>query len=374
MAFCIFALIACEFLPVSLLTPLTRTLQISEGLAGYGLAISGVFAVITSLTIASVARSINRKTLLLLLTVTMGLSTLVLATAKDYETYMVGRALIGIVVGGFWSMSAAIAMRLVPPHNVPTALAIFNGGNALATVIAAPLGSYLGSIIGWRGTFFSLIPVVLAVLFWQWHSLPPLPAKPRHASPGSVITLLQRPVILLGMLATGSFFMGQFVLFTYIRPFLENITRVNPAQLSLILLGMGIAGFIGTTVIGVVLKKRLWHTLTLIPMLMAAIGIMLTLINHHVFLISALLLLWGLTATAAPAGWWYWLAQSLPENAEAGGGLMVAVIQLCIALGSTLGGMLLDSQGYRITFCASAALLVLSALLTLFTRRNACAI
>jgi predicted MFS family arabinose efflux permease len=34
-------------------------------------------------------------------------------------------------------------------------------------------------------------------------------------------------------------------------------------------------------------------------------------------------------------GWWNWIAQALPEDAEAGGGLMVAVIQLTIALGST---------------------------------------
>lgn len=45
-------------------------------------------------------------------------------------------------------------MRLVPIQHVPRALAIFNGGNALATVVAAPLGSYFGAIIGWRGAFF----------------------------------------------------------------------------------------------------------------------------------------------------------------------------------------------------------------------------
>lgn len=115
---------------------------------------------------------------------------------------------------------------------------------------------------------------------------------------------------------------------------------------------------------GVIFKTRLYSTLVLIPILLALIGIMLTLVGHHLFLVSALLLLWGLAATAAPAGWWYWLAKSFPENAEVGGGLMVAVIQLCIALGSTLGGILLDGHGYRMAFCASAALLLLAALLT----------
>ena len=56
------------------------------------------------------------------------------------------------------------------------------------------------------------------------------------------------------------------------------------------------------------------------------------------------------------------LQRSLAENAEAGGGLMVAVIQLCLALGSTIGGILLDGSGYPVIFAASADLLLISAL------------
>ncbi|MFP3519391.1 MFS transporter, partial [Pseudomonas sp. SIMBA_077] len=95
-------------------------------------------------------------------------SGLVVGLAPNYTVYMIGRALIGVVIGGFGSMSAAMAMRLVPAHSVTKALAIFNGGNALATVVAAPLGSYLGSVIGWRGAFFCLIPVAIIALIWQW--------------------------------------------------------------------------------------------------------------------------------------------------------------------------------------------------------------
>ncbi len=154
MTLCVFALIASEFMPVSLLTPIAVDLSISEGMVGQGIAISGAFAVITSLTISRVVGNMNRKTLLLLLTALMAVSGTIVALAQNYMVYMIGRALIGVVIGGFWSMSAAMAMRLVPPSDVPRAMAIFNSGNALAMVIAAPLGSYLGSIIGWRGAFF----------------------------------------------------------------------------------------------------------------------------------------------------------------------------------------------------------------------------
>lgn len=142
-------------MPVSLLTPIARDLNVTEGLAGRGIAISGAPAVMTSLTIANLAGSLNRKYLLLGLTVLMAASGLIVALASSYAVYMAGRALIGIVIGGFWSMSAATAIRLVPQRQVPRALAIFNGGNALATVVAAPLGSYLGSTVGWRGAFYA---------------------------------------------------------------------------------------------------------------------------------------------------------------------------------------------------------------------------
>ncbi|WP_435406598.1 MFS transporter [Pseudomonas siliginis] len=370
MTLCVFALIASEFMPVSLLTPMATDLRISEGLAGYGIAISGAFAVLTSLTITRLAGSMDRKRLLVLLTALMCASGLVVGLAPNYTVYMIGRALIGVVIGGFWSMSAALAMRLVPSASVPKALAIFNGGNALATVVAAPLGSYLGSVIGWRGAFFCLIPVALIALLWQWISLPALPAAPRKSSAGNVFALFKSRRVAFGMLGAGLFFMGQFVLFTYLRPFLETVTRVDVSVLSMILLVIGVAGFIGTVVIGSVLKKGLYRVVIAIPLLMAMIAVALIGMGSSVVATFVLLGVWGLIATAAPVGWWSWLARTLPDDAETGGGLMVAVVQLSIASGSTVGGLLFDGSGYRLTFFASAALLVLAALMTWLTSRQ----
>jgi predicted MFS family arabinose efflux permease len=369
MTLCVFALIASEFMPVSLLTPLAADLHVSEGLAGYGIAISGAFAVLTSLSISTIAGSMNRKTLLLLLTGLMCVSGLIVGLSSNYVVYMIGRALIGIVIGGFWSMSAAVAMRLVPTQSVPRALAIFNGGNALATVVAAPLGSYLGGIIGWRGAFLCLAPLALIALAWQWISLPSMKAAPRAAARANAFSLLKSPLVALGLLAVGIFFMGQFMLFTYVRPFLETVTGVDVRTLSMILLLLGVGGFAGTVLIGGFLKAGLYSTLIVIPLIMAAIALALIAFGERMPAASVLLGFWGLVATAAPVGWWAWLAKSLPKDAEAGGGLMVAAVQLSIALGSTIGGVLFDGSGYRVTFVASAALLLIAAVLAFLTAR-----
>ena len=369
MTLCIFVLIASEFMPVSLLTPIATDLGVTEGLAGQGIAISGIFAVLTSLTISTISGNLNRKYLLLGMTILMAMSGTVIALASSYLVYMVGRALIGIAIGGFWSMSAATAIRLVPLHQVPRALAIFNGGNALATVVAAPLGSYLGATIGWRGAFLFLVPVAIVAFIWQCFSLPNMAADKSRQSHSAIFQLLHRPIVSIGLLACGLFFIGQFALFTYVRPFLETVPQVDITTLSLILFTIGMAGFTGTLVIGTFLKAGFYQTLVAIPLIMACITGMLMLTGYNVGVVTLLLGLWGLVATAAPTGWWTWLARTLPNDAEAGGGLMVAVVQLSIALGSTVGGIVFDNSGWQSTFSLSGVFLLCAGALTLFISR-----
>jgi predicted MFS family arabinose efflux permease len=365
---CVSTLIASEFMPVSLLTPIASGLQVSEGQAGEAIAVSGIFAVITSLFIAWASRGVDRRALLLGLTGLMIASGLIVALVPNYVVFMAGRALLGMVIGGFWSMSTATVMRLVPEDAVPRALALLNGGNALATTIAAPLGSYLGQYIGWRGAFFCVVPLAAVTLAWQFLTLPSMPNRER-AGGVAAFKVLRRRQVPLGMLAVALFFMGQFALFTYLRPFLEKVTRVDVTTLSLMLLGLGVAGLGGTYAIGIALKRSLFTLLISMPAVMAAIAGGLVAAGHSRFGVAILLVLWGLIGTAAPVAWWTWLSRALPGEPEAGGGLMVAVVQLAITLGAAFGGLLFDRWGYQVTFLASAALLISSALVAILAAR-----
>jgi predicted MFS family arabinose efflux permease len=364
LSLCVATLIASEFMPVSLLTPIATDLRITEGQASQAIAVSGIFAVLASLCISPMTRGVDRRSVLLSLTLGMIVSGLVVALAPNPTVFMTGRALLGIVIGGFWSMSAATAMRLVPEAQVPRALAIFNGGNALATTIAAPLGSFLGQYIGWRGAFFSVIPLAAMALVWQSLTLPPMPSSQDASRAGSLFSILRGPRIFWGMVAVAFFFMGQFALFTYVRPFLETVTRVNASTLSLLLLIMGVAGLLGTYLIGVILKTRLYSVLIAMPLAMAVIALALSVSGGSPVAVASLLAGWGLIGTAAPVGWWTWLSRMLPHDAESGGGLMVAVIQLVITLGATVGGWFYDLKGYQTTFDISASILCVSAVLT----------
>jgi predicted MFS family arabinose efflux permease len=361
LSLCASMLVASEWMPVSLLTPIADSLDLTEGQAGQAISISGLFAIFTSLFISAATRGIDRRTVLLWLTGVTLVSGVVVAFAPNDPVFMAGRALVGMAVGGFWSMSAATMIRIVKAKDVPRALAVLNGGNALATTIAAPLGSFLGQYIGWRGAFFSVVPIAALTLIWQFVTLPEMPSRER-ASATAAFRVLRRPGVPYGMLAAALFFLGQFSLFTYLRPFFETVTRVDVTTISALLLVMGVAGLIGTSLIGFVIRQRLYASLVIMPSAMAAIAVALTAFGSSLAATAALMFLWGFIGTAAPVGWWTWVSNALPDEAEAGGGLMVAGVQLAITMGAAGGGILFDSSGYKATFLFSAVILVFSSL------------
>ena len=371
MSLCCAVLIASEFMPVSLLTPISSDLNMSEGQVGQAIAISGIFAVISSLSISRIFKAWDRRHIILLLTLLMIASGIVVTFAHSAVLFMVGRAILGVVIGGFWAMSTSIVMRLVPPLSVPKALGLLNGGNALATTIAAPLGSFLGSIIGWRGAFFCIVPIAIIALIWQFKSMPALPAIVSAKKSKNPFGLLKRPIVFYGMTGILSLFMGQFALFTYLRPFLETVTRIDAAMLSILLLILGLAGLIGTFVISLILHRHVYRYLILIPFIMATIAGGFVLGGEHLWFVAILMGLWGFIGTSAPVAWNTWLAQTLHQDAEVGGGLMVAIIQFAITLGATVGGLLYDSHGYSATFYMSATILLLGTLIAFITWRSA---
>jgi predicted MFS family arabinose efflux permease len=357
MTLCVAVLIASEFMPVSLLTPLAADLGVTEGRAGQAISISGLFAVITSLTVTGLTRNIDRKSVLLFFSMALLVSGIIVTFAPNYPVLMAGRALLGVAIGGFWSMSTAMVMRLLPEQAVPKGLAMLNAGNAVAATVSAPLGSYIGGMIGWRGAFFFVVPLALLALVWQWISMPPLPPRGR-AGRGNVFNLLRHPQVALGMSAVFLLFMGQFALFTYLRPFLEAVSGYSVPALSFIFLLMGVAGVAGTLCASQLLGSHLYAVNTGIPLIMAALAALLIAFGSLQLPAAILLAAWGFFGTAAPVGWGTWLSRVLPHDAEAGGGLLVAVIQFAITLGAAGGGFLFDATGWWTAFSFAGVILL----------------
>ena len=358
----VFGLLTAEYLPASLLTPMAAELGVSEALAGQAVTVTAVAALFSGLLLPGLTRGIDRRVVLLGFSVLMIASNLLVAFSSSLIVLLVMRILLGIALGGFWSMAAAVAMRLVPPTLLPRALSIIFSGIAVGTVVAVPLGSYLGGLYGWRSAFVAAAAVGVVTLVFQLFTLPPL-APRRTARLRTVLEVLLRPGIAVGMLACVLVHTGHFALFTYIRPFLESTSGVGAEGLALMLLGFGAANFVGTLLAGWLLEKSPRGTMVLMPALVGVTALALVWLPASVPGQVVLLALWGMAFGGVPVAWSNWVARAVPDQAESAGGMVVASVQSAIAAGAAAGGAMFSFSGIDGVFVAAGILMLLAALL-----------
>ncbi|HWL68705.1 MAG TPA: MFS transporter [Geminicoccus sp.] len=364
MALGVFGLVTAEFLPASLLPPIARELGITEGVAGQAVTATALVALVTSLLIATATRRLDRRLVLLAFSVLLIGSNLLVAFADGLPLLLLGRVLLGIALGGFWTMSAAVAMRLVPPALVPRALSMIFSGVSAATILAAPVGSYLGDALGWRSVFLVAAALALVTLVVQFLTLPSM-APSGATRLRTLVEVLLRPGVAAGMIAVVLVFTGHFAFFTYLRPYLEAATGAGIAAVSGILLGFGLANFAGTLLAGLFLERSLRLTLVSMPLLMAALGLGLVMLDPAPVAAFLMVALWGLAFGAVPVAWSTWVTRTVPDEAESAGGLVVAAVQLAIALGAAGGGAIFDMSGAAGVFAAASLVLLLATLLVL---------
>lgn len=263
-------------------------------------------------------------------------------------------------------MAAAVAMRLVPERLVPRALSIIFSGIAVGTVVAVPLGSYLGGLFGWRSAFLAAAAVGAITLIIQWFTLPGMAPIVRSKT-SSVYVLLQRPGVALGMLGCVLAHTGQYALFTYIRPALEGLAHIEGDELALMLLGFGLANFFGTLSAGWLMERSLRLTLIVMPVLVGVAALCMITIPMSIVGLAMLVMLWGLAFGGVPVAWSNWVARTLPDEAESAGGMVVAAVQSSIAAGAAVGGLVYGFSGITGVFI-TAGLIMLSAAFVIASR------
>ncbi|PZU86802.1 MAG: MFS transporter [Chelatococcus sp.] len=362
----VFGLVTAEFLPASLLTPIAAELGISDGAAGQSVTATAVVAIFASLFTSVLTRGLDRRLVVLGLTSLLVVSNLLVALADTLGLLLAGRVLLGIGLGGFWSMVAATAMRLVPASDLPRALSLIFMGVSAATVSAAPIGAYLGDLIGWRAVFGLGAVVGAAALLAQIMTIPRLPPL-AVADIGTLFSLLARGNVRLVLLTVLVVISGHFAGFTYVRPFLEQVPKLGVEAVSLVLLAYGLGGFAGNYLGGTLAGRSAPAAVILGALLVAATAATLLVFGASPWASAVAVGFWGLAFGMLPVAIQTWMVRISSDQAEAAGGLLVAAFQVAIAGGAVLGGVLVDRFGAlgATGYCAAAALLAAMLVLAL---------
>lgn len=360
----VFGLVTAEFLPASLLTAMATDLHVSDGAAGQAVTATALVGAVAAPSIPLLTRKLDRRLVMLALTVLLVISNVMAATASSLPVLLVARVMLGIALGGFWSMSAALAMRLVPDALFARAMSFILTGVSVATVCAAPIGAWMGDTWGWRSAFIAAGVVSVLTLAVQLFTLPALP--PRDNPNLRVLgELLTRPSVRVALIAVLLVISGHFAGFTYIRPLMEQVTQMSVSTITAVLLGYGIGGFFGNFVGGWLTGRSERIAIVCGGALVALLAATLLVGAHSVVVTAIAITLWGFAFGAFPVGFQTWIVRAAPDQAEGAGGLLVAAFQIAIASGAIGGGLLVDHIGALGGPTFAVAAITLGTLLTL---------
>lgn len=365
----VFGLVTAEFLPASLLTRIADDLGITVGAAGQAVTATAVIGAIAAPLTAIVTRAMDRRIVMWTFTALLIVSSLLAAMASGLVTLLIARVVLGVALGGFWSMAGAMAMRLVPGPSMPRAMSIVFTGVSVATVCAAPVGAYLGELLGWRSAFVLAAAIGVVTLFVQMLSIPKLPPV---GTPGlaALSGLLRRPSVTMALLATLLIASGHFAGFTYVRPFLEEIPAFDVEAISLVLLAFGVGGFFGNLAGGLLIERSLKADIGTGALIITATALALVVFGSSQWLSAVAVAGWGFAFGMLPVGLQTWMVRAAPDQAESAGGLLVTAFQVAIAGGAIFGGLLVDGFGPLGAFIYSGAAMLAGALLVLSLSRK----
>lgn len=359
----IFAIVTTEILPIGLLTPIGSGFRVSEGVAGLMMTMPGIVAAIAAPVVTVTTGRLDRRLMLSVLTGLLAFADFLAAAAPAFWVMLVSRVLVGITIGGFWSVGAGLAPRLVPAAAVPRATAVIFSAVPLGSVLGVPAGALIGHLAGWRAAFLAAGVLSVGVLIALHTLLPPLPAV-QVTRLGALRGMLRDRNIRIGLLATFLVVIAHFAAYTYVEPFLRQVTHVETGLISTFLLVYGAAGVVGNFVAGWAITRGLRATWIACTSLLGAATLLLPVLGGGWIGALALLVAWGLAYGAVPVCSSTWFARSAPGAPEAANVLFTASFQATLSTGALVGGVIVDrtSTATVMTLSGSAAVLMVALL------------
>jgi len=292
--------------------------------------------------------------------------------APGFYTLVIARIVTGFAHGVYFSIGATIAASLVSEEKRATAISIMFSGLTLAIVTGVPLGTFIGQHFGWRATF---IGVAILGIIGLLASMALVPKNLKNGEPTSLksqLKVLANKRLILAFLMTAFGYGGTFVVFTYLSPILQEITGLQEATVTIILLLYGIAIAIGNLIGGKVANKNPLKALLWMFGLQGLVLLIFFFTMSNPILSIITLFFVGILSFASVPGLQLLVVQiaekELPGTEDVASAINIAAFNVGIAIGAYAGGLIVTSSlGLENTPWIGALFLLAAVLITVYS-------
>ena len=369
-----FAIGTTEFVIVGLLPTIAADLQVSLPSAGLLVSLYALGVAVGAPVLTALTGRVPRKTLLVALMLVFTIGNLVAFLAPGYNALIVARILTGLAHGVFFSIGSIIATSVVPKEKAASAIAIMFTGLTVALVTGVPLGTFIGQHLGWRATFLAVSGLGVVALLGSLAFVPRNLAQSAPATFRQQLGVLAQPRLLMVYAMTALGYGGTFLSFTYLAPILQEVTGLSANAVSGVLLVYGISVAFGN-VWGGRLADRLGPipALKRIFALLALVLLVLTFTAYNTWLVLLTVLALGAVAFGNVPGLQVYVVKQAqrhaPQATDVASGLNIAAFNIGIALGASLGGLVVEHIGLMHTPWLGALVVVGAYALTTLSGR-----
>ncbi len=242
---CAFVFNTSEFIPIGLLTDIGRDFATTEAQTGWLVTIYAWVVAILSLPLMLLAAKMECRCLMMLILALFIGSHCLSAVSTSYWMLLISRLGVACSHAIFWSVVSPLAVEVAPKHKRSTALSMVVAGSSIAMIAGLPLGRVLGLYLGWRVTFLAIGLTAALALFCLWRFFPSVESQ-QAVKLRQVPKLLTQPALLGIYILTPIIMTGNFTVYSYIEPFLAQVTGMAPDHITWVLVAYGAVGIVGS--------------------------------------------------------------------------------------------------------------------------------
>ncbi|MFT6472255.1 MAG: multidrug resistance protein [Neptuniibacter pectenicola] len=364
-----FAIGTTEFVIVGLVPTIAQDLGVSLPSAGLLVSLYALGVAIGAPVLTALTGRWQRKSVLLAVMSLFVVGNLLAWMAPTYSSLITARILTGLAHGVFFSIGSTIATSLVPREKEASAIAIMFTGLTVALVTGVPLGTWIGQNFGWRATFMVVAALGLIALIG---SALLVPKNLKQAPPARIaqqLSVLTQPRLLLVYAMTAVGYGGTFTAFTFLAPILEQVSGFESGAIGLIMLVYGVSVAVGN-IWGGRMADRMGpiKALHIIFTALALVLLAFTFTAGNQIAAVITILIWGAFAFGNVPGLQVYVVQLAekytPQAVDVASGLNIAAFNVGIALGSILGGVVIERMTLMDTAWIGALIVALALVLT----------
>lgn len=358
----IFVMVTIEELPIGVLTLIADDLGATRGAAGLAVTVPGVLAGVVALATPLVIGTMDRRLVIVLSLASVVVSCLLSMIAPSLLTLLAARLFAGLAIGLNWSVLAVVAVRQVSAAHTGRALTIAFSGVGGALVLGVPFSTWIGTVMGWRLSFGVVGTLALLVLVAVIVLVRPVPASEAH-SLGTMRRALRHRGIRYAIGLTALLITGQFVIYAYVSPMLQERADVPLWAIGPLLLAFGVAGLIGNFAIGPVLERSPARGVLIVSLGVACSLLLIAFVARSFLAAAVMMPIWGLFAGALSVTNQAFVTRESGEYEELGTALNSAAFNVAIALGALIGGRIVDLSGTSAALVTAIVIILAGVLL-----------